>query len=76
MKITLDIDCEKETCGKCIYLIRNLPVQGFSYGIPIMPTCFIFGKLAPIEKRRAMRLPECIKAEACHNFEQISFWTE
>jgi hypothetical protein len=64
MKIILDIDYEKEKCGKCSHLINNLSVQGFSFGIPIEPTCFVFLKqvLYRHEKRNAMRLPECIKA--------------
>jgi hypothetical protein len=55
MKITLDIG-EGKSCWGCNHLIQNLPVSGFGYGIPILPTCLIF--MIPIfDKWRIQDLP-------------------
>jgi hypothetical protein len=62
MKITLDIG-EGKSCWGCNHLIRNLPVQGFGYGIPILPTCLVFMKQIKGGKGKAERLPECVAAE-------------
>jgi hypothetical protein len=62
MKITLDIG-EGKSCWGCNHLIRNLPVTGFQYGIPILPTCLVFMKQIKVGKGKAERLPECIAAE-------------
>jgi hypothetical protein len=60
MKITTDIDCEIKTCGKCRYLIRNLPVSSLAFSIPITPTCFFFGKKIHKKNGEMWRLMDCI----------------
>jgi hypothetical protein len=62
MKVTIDIGNGK-SCWTCNHLIRNLPVAGFQYGIPILPTCLVFMKQIKGGKGKAARLPECIAAE-------------
>jgi len=63
MKIVIDIDCEKETCGKCGQRVKNIPVLG---GVPIIPFCFIFHNLVRDVKVggcwKSPRLPVCIAA--------------
>jgi hypothetical protein len=62
MRIILDIDCGMKDCGNCKHLVRNLPVQGFCYGIPIKPTCMVFGKPITGENKELQRLDECLAA--------------
>jgi hypothetical protein len=63
MKITLDVG-EGKSCWNCNHLIRNLPVEGFQYGIPILPTCLVFMKQIKGGKGKAERPPECVAAES------------
>jgi hypothetical protein len=62
VKIAIDIGNGK-SCWNCKHLIRNLPVTGFRFGIPVVPTCFVFGKQIGVEREKEKRLPECIAAE-------------
>jgi hypothetical protein len=62
MKIVIDVGGEK-SCWNCEHLVRNLPVSGFRYGIPILPTCLVFRKQIQIKRRVAVRLAECLEAE-------------
>jgi hypothetical protein len=64
MKIVIDVGGGK-SCWNCEHLVRNLPVSGFQYGIPVVPTCLVFRKQVQIKKKGgvAVRLAECLEAE-------------
>jgi hypothetical protein len=68
MKVIIDIGSGK-SCWTCNHLVRNLPVSGFEYGIPILPTCLVFMKQIKGGKGKAERLPECLAAELKTNEE-------
>jgi len=52
MKITIELDCNEKTCGKCKHQIKQKGA-----------VCSIFIQFLPVNKKgQFLRLPECINA--------------
>jgi len=63
-KMTIGLDCNKDTCGKCKLIADVYPTGYFK-------RCAIFGGYLPLVKRKQKanyyRLPECIDACKAQN---------